>query len=93
MQVDVGLPCQTRMFNDLFSVLEGLEDRWSDKDFDLILAMLSSASDADVGAAFQKDRSQIWRRRKTLLIAEYNAVRSAIRDLATLGEETQWAQS
>lgn len=75
-------PAETRMLAHLFQVLEGLEDRWNRKDDALVLALLGEASDAELGARFDKDRSQIWKRRGTLLTDAYKSVRAVILDLA-----------
>lgn len=89
-QVDTGLKDQNVVFNELFSVLEGLENRWSDGDYGLIDALLTQDSDAIVGSLFSKDRSQIYKRRKTLLTSEYGSVRRAIHTLAQTGDMKAW---
>lgn len=57
--------------NRLFDVVDGIVSRWKRKDFELVLAMLQNENDQDVGDRFEKDRSQIYKRRKTLMIQEY----------------------
>jgi hypothetical protein len=72
----------TRQFERLFTVLDGLMDRWSPADAVLICDMIASPHNAEVGQRHGKNRSQIWKRRKHLLIEEYRALKAAILDLA-----------
>jgi hypothetical protein len=68
--------------NRLFLVLDGLAGRWDVEDGKLILDMLANTHNEQVGDAHGKNRSQIWKRRKNLLIEEYRALKDAIIDLA-----------
>ncbi|MGM0506881.1 MAG: SatD family protein [Bacteroidota bacterium] len=62
---------RTVQINRLFEVVDGIVSRWKRKDFELVLVMLQNENDQDVGDRFEKDRSQIYKRRKTLMIREY----------------------
>ena len=68
--------------NRLFLVVDGLTDRWNRKDRELILDMLVNTHNEDVGVAHGKNRSQIWKRRKNLLIEEYRALKESLLELA-----------
>lgn len=72
----------TQQFERLFTVLDGLIDRWSPADAGLICDMIASPHNAEVGQRHGKNRSQIWKRRKHLLIEEYRALKAVILDLA-----------
>ncbi|MGE4002500.1 MAG: SatD family protein [Planctomycetaceae bacterium] len=67
---------------DLFSVMTALKERWNVRDYELILAMLANRNDAEVAEVFDKNRSQIWKRRNTLLVNEYLAVKRVINQLS-----------
>ncbi len=64
---------------DLFEVMDGITSQWKLTDYPLIYDMIQSQSDAEVGEKHQKDRSLIWRRRKTLMIKEYTLLKSFIK--------------
>jgi hypothetical protein len=66
----------------LFVVVEGLTDRWDVRDALLILDMLRNANNAEVASMHGKDRSQIWKRRRHLLIEEYRALKETIAGMA-----------
>jgi hypothetical protein len=76
-----------RQLARLMLAAEGLIDRWKPKDGSLIAEMIADTDDADVGARHGKNRSQIWKRRNTLLIEEYRAVADAARELADRASE------
>ncbi len=65
----------------LFLVLEGIIRGWAIKDYPLIGDMITTCSNLEVGNKHGKNRSQIWKRRKHLLIDEYNAQKMVILDL------------
>ncbi|MCG2587252.1 SatD family protein [Rhodohalobacter sulfatireducens] len=72
---------QSEQLNRLFEVLEGITEKWKLDDFALILDMIQSDNDQEVGEKHGKDRSQIYRRRKTLMIHEYNLLKESIRTI------------
>jgi hypothetical protein len=78
------LPDTYRMeqLNRLFLVADGVMDRWDPADGRLILDMIDNSHNAEVADRHGKNRSQIWKRRKTLLIEEYRALKETIRELA-----------
>jgi len=67
--------------NRLFLVLDGLTDRWDVADALLILDMLANTHNEEVGVKHGKNRTQIWKRRKHLLIEEYRALKETITEL------------
>ena len=67
--------------NRLFLVLDGLSGRWDIDDSSLILEMLHNRNNQEVGTRFGKDRSQIWKRRKHLLVEEYRALQTTILEI------------
>nr|VFK56533.1 MAG: SatD family (SatD) [Candidatus Kentron sp. TUN]VFK62877.1 MAG: SatD family (SatD) [Candidatus Kentron sp. TUN] len=68
--------------NRLFSVLAGLVERWHAQDAALVLDMLHNNSNKEVGTIHAKNRSQIWKRRKHLLIEEYRSLKESIAEMA-----------
>ncbi len=64
--------------NRLFEVMDGITGRWKKDDFTLLLDMINNENDREVGEKHSKDRSQIYRRRKTLMVNEYNLMKKVI---------------
>lgn len=75
---DLGEEEFSTQLNRLFEVLDGITERWKPDDFALITDMINNDNDREVGEKHDKDRSQIWRRRKTLMINEYNLLKDFI---------------
>ncbi|MEX2602460.1 MAG: SatD family protein [Balneolaceae bacterium] len=69
---------ESEQLTRIFDVFDGITERWKQDDFLLILDMIRNDSDQEVGEKNNKDRSQIYRRRKTLLINEYNQLKQFI---------------
>jgi len=67
-------------------VLEGLSDRWDQRDYLLISDMLSNPNNEEVAEKHGKNRSQIWKRRKHLLVEEYRLTQAALFDLIDAAE-------
>ena len=65
----------------LGEVIAGISDRWDRKDYPLILDMLAEQNNEKVAKKYGKDRSQIWRRRNSLLVEEYRDIRGVMIDL------------
>lgn len=76
--ISLGTKEQSNQFNRLFEVLDGIIERWKKNDFSLISDMIHNQNDQEVGELHGKDRSQIYRRRKTLMIKEYNLLKEFI---------------
>ncbi len=68
----------SNQINRLFEVLSGITDRWKTEDFALIYDMIRNENDQEVGDIHGKDRSQIYKRRKTLLVKEYALLKESI---------------
>ncbi len=66
----------------LFAVADGIQSRWREDDCPLVTDMLRWQSNVEVAARHGKNRSQVWKRRTTLLIEEYRLVKMVIEDLA-----------
>lgn len=76
--VDLGNSSLDDTLQHLFSVLTALKDRWKVRDYALVMAMLAEDNDSRVAKEFEKNRSQIWKRRNTLLVQEYRSIASVI---------------
>jgi len=70
----------------LCSIIDGLINRWNRRDYPLISDMLSNPNNEEVAAKHGKNRSQIWKRRKYLLIDEYLLTRTIVFDLIGAAE-------
>lgn len=86
VQVSTGDAATDRLLGNVYDVADALAGRWKRDDFALIDAMLGPASDAEIGAAFGKTRSQIWKRRRTLLVDEYARLADTAVGLASLAD-------
>ena len=62
----------------LFEVLDTIILNWKKDDYPLILDMIQNANNKEVGELHDKNRDQIWKRRKTLMIEEYNHLKTFI---------------
>lgn len=69
---------QSLQLNRLFEVLDSIILSWKKEDFQLILDMIHNENNAEVGEKHGKNRDQIWKRRKTLMIKEYNLMKESI---------------
>ncbi|HKK24680.1 MAG TPA: SatD family protein [Gracilimonas sp.] len=68
----------TQQLNRLFEVLDSIIRSWKIDDYLLILDMINNDNNAEVGEKHGKNRDQIWKRRKTLMVHEYNLIKEAI---------------
>ncbi len=59
-------------------VLVGIKRKWSLKDSHIVMDMLGNSNNSEVGKKNNMHRSQVWKRRKNLLIEEYNILKSLI---------------
>lgn len=73
----------TLQLNRLFEILDSIILSWKKDDFSLILDMINNENNAEVGAIHDKNRDQIWKRRKTLMIHEYNLLKETIKTYIT----------
>ncbi len=64
----------------IFEVLDSIIDSWKVEDYPLILDMIQNENNQEVGELHHKTRTQIWKRRKTLMIKEYSLLKSFIFD-------------
>ncbi len=65
----------------LSTVIEGLTDRWNPQDYLLILDMIANQDNEFVARKHKKNRSQVWKRRKHLLVKEYGAIKAVMFDM------------
>lgn len=73
---------KTKQLNRLFLVIDGIVSKWKHDEGPLILDMVKNPNNKDVGARHNKNRTQIWKRRKHLLIDEYRVLKAVILDMA-----------
>ena len=64
----------------LFEVVDSIIQRWRKSDNELILTMFKEENNATVGKMFSKHRTQIWKRRKNLMINEFCLLEETIYD-------------
>lgn len=79
-------PTRSHQLNLAARVLHTLLTSWNaPRDGGIIFDMISTADNEAVGRKHGKNRSQIWKRRQTLRIDDFHALRELIHDLGTLG--------
>ena len=69
---------QSDQLTKLFEVLDAIILNWKKEDYALILDMISNDNNEEVGEIHGKNRAQIWKRRNTLMINEYNLLKDFI---------------
>lgn len=74
---------QTDQLNRLFLVVNALTERWNPEDAEYILEMISNTNNSLVGLKYGKNRTQVWKRRKNLMIEEYRALKESIFEITT----------
>jgi hypothetical protein len=70
---------QTEQLTKIFEVLDTIILNWKKEDYPLILDMINNDNNSEVGELHDKNRDQIWKRRKTLMINEYNLLKDFIK--------------
>lgn len=68
--------------NRLFGVIASLTQEWDIEDSRLIYDMLASDDNNAIANKYGKDRSQIYKRRRTLHISAYKALKAVILDMS-----------
>lgn len=68
----------TKELNLLFLVIDGIIAKWDPDDGPLILDMIANNNNVEVGKKHKKNRTQIWKRRKNMLIEEFRALKEVI---------------
>jgi len=71
----------SNQFNRLFMVLDSMISNWNPDDYPLISDMIKNENNEEVAIKYRKNRSQIWKRRKTLKINEYIALKQVILEI------------
>ena len=70
---------KSQALNDIFLLFQGIVDNWEpDHDSSLITAFLETENYKDVAKEVGRDRSSIWRRRRSLRVREYLATKRVI---------------
>lgn len=64
--------------NSAFAVLDEITRSWLPRDFKLIIDMINSNDNQSIGNRYNKNRTQIWKRRQTLKINAYNRLKELI---------------
>ncbi|MEX0720705.1 MAG: SatD family protein [Balneolaceae bacterium] len=68
----------TEQLTRIFEVLDAIILSWKKEDFPLIISMIESDNNSEVGKKHGKNRDQIWKRRKNLMVNEYNLLKDFI---------------
>jgi len=71
-----------RQLSRLFGVMGSLSHDWQSKDSGLIVDMLESDDNTKIGFKHGKNRSQIWKRRRSLHVSDYKALRDIAIELS-----------
>lgn len=74
-EFELGDKTSTLQFTRLFEVLDTIILSWKQEDYALIIDMINNDNNAEVGKKHDKNRDQIWKRRKNLMINEYNQLK------------------
>jgi hypothetical protein len=81
-QFDLEETALSENLNRIFKAMQGMSKRWSPPNYPLVLEMLSTHNNEEVASKFNKNKSQIWKRRKNLLVEEYKLLRKVALSLA-----------
>ncbi|MBO6524108.1 MAG: hypothetical protein JJ971_09790 [Balneolaceae bacterium] len=77
-KIDIQSKTDSEQLNRLFEVLDSIIMNWKKEDYSLILDMINNENNSEVGDKYNKNRDQIWKRRSTLMIKEYNLLKEVI---------------
>lgn len=72
-------PNKDGALNDAFLLFTSIVDKWKTADYNLIEKFIRGEDYKDIASDIRKDPSLIWRRRKSLNITEYFAVKRLIK--------------
>jgi len=90
--IELGDVTLTAAAADILLALEGLLARWNDVERPYAAVLLEEPDDSVAADRLDRDRTSVYRRRRTLLVEEYRALQSALltildRGLASPSEE------
>ncbi|GLK52608.1 SatD family protein [Maricaulis virginensis] len=90
--IELGDVTLTAAAADILLALEGLRARWNDVERPYAAVLLEEPDDSVAADRLDRDRTSVYRRRRTLLVEEYRALQSALltildRGLASPSEE------
>jgi hypothetical protein len=71
----------TQQIVRLFEILDAIILRWNPNDYALIYDLIQNENNKLVGDKYSKTPSQIWKRRKNLMVHEYNLLKVLVQDL------------
>lgn len=77
-KIDIQSKTESDQLNRLFEVTDSLIMNWKKEDYTLIIDMIENENNSEVGEKHDKNRDQIWKRRKTLMIKEYTLLKETI---------------
>lgn len=75
---NLGEKKESQQLNRIFKVIDSLIMNWKKDDYPLILDMIKNSNNQEVGDLHGKNRDQIWKRRNTLMIEEYNLLKTFV---------------
>lgn len=77
-KIEIESTIHSEQINRLFEVMDTFIMNWKKEDYPLILDMIQNDNNSEVGEKHNKNRDQIWKRRNTLMIKEYNLIKEII---------------
>lgn len=88
-RISVGSVRIQRCFENMLGIYDKIITSWNlEKDREIIHVLLQEPNDAKAGELLGKTRQQIWKRRSTLMINEYNKAKETILIMAGLFLDT-----
>jgi hypothetical protein len=82
-EIKTGIKTKNKALNDAFIILQNIQAKWSSKDDKELVSMFIQYHDYKIIAAKTKvNRSQIWKKEKSLNISSYFAIKNVITYLA-----------
>lgn len=73
-QVSARNESRSEDLNLMFMIMQGIEDQWTSAQKKVVSAFLRFGDYRTVAEKLRKDPSATWKRRKSLMIAEFNAI-------------------
>jgi len=84
VELDRAASAEMSILGHVMAVADSILARWKRRDYPLIAHLLREGSDAAVGKEVGKTRSQIYKRRRTLMVDDIIALETAAKGLARL---------
>lgn len=83
MRISLNDETVSRRLNDLFAVLDAISEDYNPDDFEFITALMEEKDSSLVGERFNRHRTSVDRRRRTLRIDAYLTLERLILDVAS----------